>query len=296
MTDLDWNELRLFLAVWRSRSLGGAGRKLGINVSTAARQLDALEARLGLTLFERARTGVTPTAAAEVLAPKVEQVERAIDSASRTVEGLEQAPVGEVRVTCLPGIAELVVVPLIATLMEVQPGLRVLLEVSTSVADLTRNEADLAIRPMRPTAGDLQARRLSEASWVLAATPAMARSLGTVHDLSKVPFISWTSRWSDASVVRWLRAAAPDAPVVFRTDSIGAQVAAAQAGIGAAFVVEPLIGARTSLVPVRLSAALTERHPFAREALWLVVHRALRRVPRIARTWDFFVERFSQLG
>ncbi len=114
---LPWDDVRLFLALCRSRTVGGAARALGVDASTVSRRLVALERALAATLFDRGRDGVTLTKAAEDLMPVAEAIEDAMARFTLAAEGLEREVSGLVRITCPPDAAEVAVVPLMPGLL-----------------------------------------------------------------------------------------------------------------------------------------------------------------------------------
>jgi DNA-binding transcriptional LysR family regulator len=290
----DWDDLRLFLAVWRARSLSGAARRLGVDVSTVSRRLAALEARVELALFERTRTGLSPTRAAEALVGPVEAVELAAHDASRAFDALERAPVGEVRLSCLPGVAELVVMPLLGALTHQYPGLSVSLEASSAIAALTRSEADLAIRAVQTTTGELVSRKVLDAQWTLFGSTELVARLGRVDTLEAVPLLGWVESLASSPPAAWLNRATSRPPAI-RTNSLGALVSGAQMGLGATLLPTPLGSRSPGLVPVRLAPAFVRHHPWPRVRLWLVTHRAMRSVPRVATVWDHLVRELARL-
>jgi len=286
---LDWGQVRLFLAVAREKSLSGASARLGLDVSTVSRRLDRLEEEVGAALFDRTRDGTTPTALAEQMLPHAEEMElAAIRFAAASAAG-ELEVEGTVRLTVLPGIADTFVAPALPKLFERYPRLIVELDASIGYADLTRHEADLAIRSMRPTSGELVALKLITARSVPLASPAYARELGRLKSLADARWIAWGADLAQLPDSLWLRKHAPAVTPVLRTSHFASQLAAARAGLGVTLAARPF--AQGTLVEVAhakpLEAAWAE---LPEGSLWLVGHKALRQVPRIAAVWDFVVE------
>src|SRR5262245_62098624 len=155
LATLDWDQVRVFLAVARAGQLAGAAARLGLDVSTVSRRLDRLEADLGLHLFDRTRDGTVPAAAAEAMLPAAEELERALAGFAASVDAVETVAEGVVRLTAPPGVADAFIAPLLARFHQRFPRVVVELDASVSYADLTRREADLALRATRPRGGDL---------------------------------------------------------------------------------------------------------------------------------------------
>lgn len=288
---MPWDDVRLFLAVCRARSVGRAAHALGVDASTVSRRLKSLEETLATTLFDRGRDGAAPTKAAEDLLPVAEEIEAVMTRFANAADKLEREVTGVVRMTCPPDAAEVVVAPLLRELFRRHPGLAIELDAGEALRDLTRREADLALRTVRPTRGDLIVTRLTTVRWVLVASPALARELGTLRSWSDARWVSWGERLSHLPPARWLASRIRDGVPVVRTDSLKTQLAVVAAGVGVALVPEPSVK-HYRLVPVKLSPALrTDAGAWPSDDLYLVTHRALRDVPRVRAVWDLLVER-----
>ena len=160
--DYRWDDVRVFLAVWRHRTFTAAAQQLDVEVSTVSRRLAAFEDALGARLFDRTTDGLLPSAAAEEILAAAERAESAAQEVARAAGGLERTPTGLVRITAVPGLAETFLSPLIPRLFALHPGLRVSIHSSQEFIDLTRNEADLSLRMQRPVAGDLVVQKLAD--------------------------------------------------------------------------------------------------------------------------------------
>jgi DNA-binding transcriptional LysR family regulator len=122
---LPWDDVRLFLALFRSQTLGEAATALGIDASTVSRRLAAMEESLSATLFDRGRDGIAATKAAEDLMPVAEEIEQAMARFASEAEGLERVVSGLVRIACPPDVAEVIVAPLVPGLLASHPALRI---------------------------------------------------------------------------------------------------------------------------------------------------------------------------
>lgn len=287
-----WDDVRLFLALCRNPTVGAAAAALGVDGSTVSRRLVALESALGASLFDRGRDGVATTKAAEDLLPVAEEMELAMQRFTSAVEGLEQEVSGVVRITSPADVAEVLLTPLLHELFAKYPKLRVVLDPGETVLDLTRREADIALRVVRPTAGDLIVTKLTTARWVAVATPALARELGTVKDFRALPWVAWSERKVPAA--RWIEQHVGLETPLLRSDSLRVQLAAITAGVGVGLVPAPSV-AFFGLVPIKLAkplAAAAAAWPV--DDLFLVTHRALRDVPRVRAVWDLLLARHAE--
>ncbi len=289
----DWDQVRVFLAVARTGQLAGAAARLGLDVSTVSRRIDRLESELGVHLFDRTREGTVATAAAEAMLPAAEDMERGLAQFTAAVDAIETTAEGVVRLTAPPGVADAFVAPLLARFHQRFPRVAVDLDASIGYADLTRREADLALRASRPRSGDLIAVKVVSTPTIPMTSPAYAEELGRLKRWSDARWINYGADLSHLPTARWITEHVAGVTPVLRTSHFASQVAAAAAGLGVALASEPFRFVRR-LTPVAISRALQPSwDALPVEDLWLVGHRALRTVPRIAALWDFIAEHLS---
>jgi DNA-binding transcriptional LysR family regulator len=268
-----------------------ASRALGVDASTVSRRLVALEEAMAATLFDRSHEGISATKSAEDLLPVAVEMEEAMTRFSNAAQGLEREVSGLVRIACPPDVADVIVAPLLRDLIAQHPKLRIEIAPGEAVLDLTRREADLALRTVRPVQGDLVITKLTTVRWVLVASPALARELGTLRAWEDAPWIGWGERLSQIGPALWIKSRVKDLDPVVRSDSLMVILAVLAAGVGITLIPEPSV-AHYGLVPVKLSPALrstTETLPT--NDLYLVTHRALRDVPRVRAVWDMLLAR-----
>ncbi|HKP55928.1 MAG TPA: LysR family transcriptional regulator [Polyangiales bacterium] len=291
----DWDDARVLLALFRERTLRGAGEKLGVNASTIGRRLDGLEQALAARLFDRTLDGVLPTAAAERLLAHAEQLEQAALGLCAAAEGFEREPEGVVRVSAMPGIADHFIAPSLLRIHERYPRLRLELDSSIGYADLTRREADIALRIMRPTTGDLVAQKLTEDRDTVLGSSAYVRELGTLKHLADARWLDWGHDLALLPSSQWLRARVPEERIVMRSSSINALLSAAEHGVGLVLLTDAFRRVRP-LVQAKLSPQLAaQTGDLTKLELWLVGHRALRDIPRVAVVWDFIIEELARI-
>lgn len=294
LSTIDWDQVRVFLAVARAGQLAGAAARLGLDVSTVSRRIDRLEAELGVHLFDRTRDGTMATAAAEAMLPAAEDMERGLAQFAAAVDAIETTAEGVVRLTAPPGLADAFIAPLLARFHQRFPRVAVELDASIGYADLTRREADLALRALRPRSGDLIAVKVVSTRALPLTSPEYAAELGRLKRWSDARWITYGSELAQIPTARWVTEHAGAAPVL-RTSYFPGQVAAAAAGLGVMLASEPFRFVRR-LVPVAIGRALQPGwDALPVEDLWLVGHRALRTVPRIAALWDFLAEQLASV-
>jgi DNA-binding transcriptional LysR family regulator len=294
MDRVRWDDVPLFLALFRERNLLGAGRRLGLDASTASRRLASLEAATGARLFDRTRQGLAPTAAAEQMLPAAEDMERAATKLANAAQAHEAGVEGVVRIAVIPGVADFHLAPRLHELLARHPKLRVELDVRVQVSDLTRREADLALRSIRPQSGELVMKKLLTVRWLATASVERVKEMGTLRSWDDAPWITWDDDLAHIPSARWVATHASGAPPVLRTSSIGSQIAAVKSGLGVALLDEYTPRVHEGLAPVRYARALApSAAKWPVDDLWLVGHAALRDTPRVAAVWKFLEETLS---
>ncbi len=287
-----WDEIRLFLALYRERTLAAAGASVGLDPSTLSRRLVALEEALATQLFDRTRDGLAPTQGAEVLLPAAEEMASAHARFVQDAATFERVTEGTVRISVPPGLAELFVGPALVRLHAKHPRIQIELEASVRFADLTRREADVAIRTQRPQSGDLVSVKLGERRWTpMVAKAARRKGVGSWKQLR---WIGWGEGMGAFPPAKWLEKHVPRSAIVLATSHISTQVAAVEAGLGAALL-PPVCARLAEVAPVRVLPALrVSVEELPTNETWLVSHRALRAVPRVAAVWKFLLEEFAK--
>lgn len=293
--NLPWHDVQLFLALLRSKTLAGAGQQLGCDTSTASRRLVKLEQALDVTLFDRTREGLVATRAAEQVREAAEQMEQAAHAFMREAGHFEREVEGTVRISAPPGVAESFVVPAVVTLARRFPRLRVEIDSTVRQADLSRREADLALRTIRPARGPLVMQHLARAPWVPVASPELANRSRLFTEWNALPWVGWGLELEGLHVAKWL-AARPGVEPVLRTNAFAVQLMAVQQSLGAALIPEPYLAIHglERLQPAR--RLLKDLKALPADDLWLVTHEALRHVPRVDAVWSVLLEQFAVRG
>ena len=281
----DWNDLRHFLAVARQGSTIRAAKALGLNQSTVHRRVAELERQLGRRLFERLTGGYRLTRLGEELRPFAERVETAITDLERHAASRETELTGTVRVTC-PETAgyRLMKSPLLDAFHARYPGLRVELLMVDRTLDLGKGEADIAFRTSAPQDNALVARKIAEVPWAVFASRSYIERRGSpkaLADIDKHDVIQFDGAIADHTAARWMMRTAPHARVAARCTSVPALVLAVKSGAGVSPL--PVIAVEREPDLARLFDSIPElRLPF-----YLLIHRDMRRTPRVRAFCDF---------
>jgi DNA-binding transcriptional LysR family regulator len=282
MRSLDWNDLRYFLAVCRSGTLVGAARSLGVRHSTVGRRIEALEAALGVRLFARAPEGFVPTAAGIAIVPLVDEAERAVMAIERRAAAGDQRVDGIVRIATSEAFSGFLVRRL--SLLQLQhPTLTAEVLTGNPSLDLIHREADLAIRFVETTEGDLTRKRLCDVGWSLYASEAYLARAGaqaTPTDLSGQQIIGFDKTMARSPGALWLDQHKSGARVVIRCNSIMSAVNAAIAGMGVTVLPCFLGDAEAGLR--RLTDEVLATRP-----IWVVFHPDVGQIRRVRKVIDF---------
>lgn len=279
----DWHLFRAFLAVAREGSLSSAARTLGTTQPTMGRQVAALEASLGVTLFTRSIDGLSPTQAGMRLIPSAEAMASAAEAALRSASGETGGQHGTVRLTASEIIGGEILPSILAGFQALHPQTSVELALSNRNEDLLRGDADIAVRMVRPTQGGLVARRIGRIDCGLYGhrrylkQRAMPQSL---QDLSRHALIGYDRNPAYARMIEKMGVPLTRSMFAFRSDSDLAQLAALRAGVGIGASQLGIARKDRNLVPL-LHAELT----FSMD-VWLAIHRDLRGDPRIRSIFD----------
>lgn len=275
---LDWGDLRVFLAVHRTRSHAGAARALRVAPTTIGRRIASMEQDAGARLFTRTPEGLAPTAVARALLPRAERVEAEVLEAERTLTGADERPAGTVKVTCGDGFATCVLCPALPAFLEAHPGLTVEVRAEVRVLDLTRGEADVALRLFRPRERSLVARRLGLERYGLFAAPGYLARRGTprsARDLAGHDLLIYDRDLDRMATQAWVRRIAPGARVAARCSNTTTMHAACAAGAGIALLTRSYVRGDPRFAPV-----LPGLEPPPSE-IWAVTHQDLRASARV---------------
>lgn len=283
----DWNDLKHFLAVARHGSTLAAAKALGVSQSTVHRRLGELESRLGQSLVIRHPTGYRLTESGQEMVAYAERVEEAAFAVERRIAAGKMSLEGSVKVTCPEAVGvRLVQSPLIAMFQQRYPGIRVQFVMSDKLLDLAKGEADIAIRGAQPHDEALFGRKIANSLWALYVSTKYLRQHGhpkTVEQIGQHAVILFDVELGEHVNNRWLKTVAPNARVGARCNSITGLVAAAKSGAGLAAL--PMIIGEAESDLVRALGPV----PDLTTHFYLVMHRDLRRAPRVQAFYDFMI-------
>jgi len=286
MQSLNWDDVRLFLAVAREGRLQAAGRALGLDHSTIARRVSGLEAAMGARLIDRSPRGVVLTPAGELLRDHAERMEVEMIGASAAVGDNAGTVAGSVRLATPEAFGTYLVAPNVHLLHARHPTIELELAPESRSVSLSRREADIAIGLTRPPRGRVIARRLVDYRLGLyAAADYLARHppIDMLDTVKAHPLVWYIDELIDIPELRYFDQIVSDAPTVFRSSSIAAQQAAVANGLGLG-VLHVFAAEQDS----RLQRVLPEVE--VSRSYWLLMHADQQRLPRIRAVVEFLDE------
>lgn len=232
---MDWDRLRIFLAVARAGQLLGAAQQLGLNHATVGRQLTALETDLGAKLLERRTNGCTLTPAGELLLASAEKVESELLQAGTRLSGTTAALNGTVRVGAPDGLGNYFLSRELVALANQHPELTIQLVPLPRTFSLSRREADIVVTLDRPKQGKLIVRKLTDYSLSIYTTASYMKATGRVREPSDLEGRLFVTHVEDFVYSRALDYAAELGKLMkrhYECGSVVAQLEAVRAGYG----------------------------------------------------------------
>lgn len=278
---MNWDDVRIFLAIARAQSLRGAARSLALNHATVGRRLSSLEASLDTRLFERGLDGLSLTQAGEDLLAGAERIEDDIAGVSERVSGLESVPAGLVRLSLPPALMRLFVCRELVAIAERYPSIELDVRLTDEFTDLNRRDADISLRMAHEVHDDVVGRRLLRYSVAVYAAPDYLARRGGGGDEG----LAWIGWEADERHPSWTRATPfADAPVRHRLFGHIPQMQAAKAGLGLTMLPCFLGDLEPGLVRAPGCQPAPDR------SIWLLLHRSLGRTARVRVLVDHIAE------
>jgi DNA-binding transcriptional LysR family regulator len=282
---MDWDDIKVFLAVARARSLGGAAKLLGQTQPTMGRRLRAFEQQLGVALFQRGPEGFVLTDEGAQVLTHAERMEEEALGFGRSLAG-QQGQQGQLegllRVSSSDWFGLHVLAPVFARFQEKHPRVVIELITESRLLNLARREADLVFRIRAFDEPDIVQRRLMRIHYALYGARHLDKPVAS--DGAGTALVTMDAAFSSMPDVRWLQRLLPNARVAMRSNNRSVQAALCAAGRGWAVLPTQLGDSTPGLVRADLGEA-----PPARE-VWVGFHQDLRRLLRLRRLLEFTVE------
>lgn len=276
---MNWDNIKHFLATARAGSLTLAAQTLRTSPATLSRRIAALERDCGTTLFTRTHTGYRLTPDGQALLARCEAIDEAFSSLARLVPISAQGAQGVVRLATSENLAALVLLPALPHLMRAHPNLSLDLTAGPQTTPLREREVDMAIRLSMPRSGNFKGRAIGlMAHAIYAACGVEPMQLG---------LLGWTADGENSPIAQAVHRHAPETAPRWRFNSLRTQVAAAQAGLGLAYLPCFLGDASPGLVRVHGPEGLLAQR------IYLVLHNDSIETPRVRVVADFTIQVFQ---
>ena len=283
-TMLDWDDYRIFLMVARTPSIRAAATELGVSHSTVLRRVDRLEDKLGARLFERHAVGFRLTPAGEDVLQGVHEIEESVQSIDRAVTGRDSALEGIVKITMPEVFTHPALFPDLSDFNEQFPNIQLEVDLSYSIADLSKREADIALRVTNLPPDDLVGRKVGSAYLAPYATADYIKRFQPLDQDSKAQLIAFGNpmTWKCRHGLNHLN-------VIGYFEHMALRTTLACQGVGIASL--PIIIGDSEPTLVRV------REPIKFADAWLLYHTDLRYTSRVRAVRDFLqksmIERFG---
>jgi DNA-binding transcriptional LysR family regulator len=285
MHSLGWTDLQHLLAVADAGSLAAGARAIGVNHTTVLRRVLAFERRLGVKLFVRSQAGYALTAAGEEVAAAARAMQEHVHDIERRVAGRDLRLTGSVRVTTTDTLAVTIVPPVLAAFTREHSAIRLELTTTTVMVNLSKRDADIAVRPTSAPPPNLVGRRLATIGFAPYASPAYLDRVPARRALERHEWIAPDDSLASSTVGRWMARLA--VTPVLRADTLTAMASAASAGHGVVvlpcYFGDSLAGLRRVRGPI----------PEMGTELWVLTHADLRNAARIRALMDHLVARLG---
>lgn len=278
---MDWDDLKVFLALARGGSVRVAAQALGVSHSTVARRIDGFENDLGVRLFDRLPDGYALSALGEQMVERAERAETEVLALEREVLGQDAKLAGRIRVTMPAPLASELLMPDLIRFGRLYPDIELDLAISSDIFDLSRREADVAIRFVEKPAEHLVGRRLPEFCDAAFATPQYIDNHSFTGDSPTGRWIGWQE---ETEFPKWVRDSDhPKCKTRWLVPEVMTQLTAARAGLGFAHLpcfMGDQDDALRRVPPGRTKAARPG---------WVLTHPALRTTERVRVFVQFIV-------
>ena len=285
----DWDLFQSLHAVLEAGTLSAAAKLRGLTQPTLGRHIESLEQRLGSPLFLRSPRGLQPTDLALELKPHLHDMAAAASAAVRDASGAADSLTGSIRITASQMVGAEVLPPILADFRRQHRGIIIELMMSDIVDDLSRREADIAVRMAAPTQNALVAKKVGEVQLGFYAAPDYLERHGRpgcMEDLDEHTIIGFDGPARSIKDLAGMKVDVSRETFDFRSDSDLAQLAVLRAGYGIG-VCQPTIARRYGLVRVMPNVVVFNL------GVWIVMHENLRASRRMRLMFDHLVDGFT---
>ncbi|MDE2914659.1 MAG: LysR family transcriptional regulator [Paracoccaceae bacterium] len=272
---LSWDDMCLVHAIAEVGTLSGAARTLDVSHPTAFRRLNRLEQKMGVRFFDRSRDGYTATTAADEVAALVQRLRNDVLAVERRIAGQDLRPSGTLRITTTDTLLFGWLSPGLLEFRRAYPDVRLELVVSNDVFNLSRREADIAVRPAHRPDENLVGRRVGTIEQAVYVATALAARANDVESMTTIDWIGPDESMAYPAFDRWLEQEGLVDRCRIRLNTVYGMLSAVRAGLGLS-VLPCYLGEDDAQV-TRVGGTI----PSMATDLWILTHSDLRRTERI---------------
>ncbi len=279
MQTMNWDDLKYLLAVHRKGTLSAASLELGVNQTTVTRRLVKLEQNLGSSLLQRSNGKLALTPEGHHALQFIENAEEAffrLEKSLKQTGGVK----GLLKITAVDSLIDEILIPALPVLLENHPDLQITFHGSSSNLQISKFEADIAIRLARPKTGMMIISKLSEIGFAIYGNPELKKKSEQLG-LQNVPWVAYDDALSTIPEMQWLITSYPDVNICVKSLT-ATSLSKALVRIPAAGILPCFLG-DSSPELVRISG----KQPILTREAWLVAHQDTNQLPRLraATSW-----------
>ncbi len=281
---LAWDDFRLVKAIADHDGLTGAAAALSVNHSTVFRRLGQIEELVGMPLFERRKTGYVATVAGAEMAALASRMDEDVTAFSRRLAGRDVAPSGEIRITTTDTLHLNVLLPVFAAFRETHPLIRLDVVIGNQALNLSKRDADIAIRASDSPGETLVGRRIATIAWAIYGRVQDGLSAAEQADPAALYQHDWVAlgdQLAHVKAARFVREHVAPERIALKSSAVLGLAEAVEQGLGIGPLPCFIADQRPGLVRLR------PPNPDFATGLWVLTHPDIRHVPRVRAFMDF---------
>ena len=280
-----WDNLRVFLALARHKTLTKAGESLQVSHATIYRKIKAFEKELGVTLFENTPNGYLQTSAADQLFEEMEVVETSIETSLRELRGLDQRIQGNIIIATTDTFGCKLLPPILKKFQAAYPELSVELKIGTETVSLSKREADIAVRTSAQPPPNLVGRKVARIKFAVFAAESYLKTCDPIQfpeDAGKHQFVVLDDSLGQLAIKQWMDRQITTATHVTKVNGMLPLIGLCEAGMGLAAL--PAFAVTSGCSDLKNVYSIPENRE---HHLWVLTHQDLTKSTRVRITTEF---------
>ena len=287
MSKIEWGSIRYFLAIARNASLTGAAKELNVSASTVSRNLGILETAIKLPLFVKHQSGYHLTDHGQALKSKAEEIEESILSFEAAAKSRNTEVSGVVSIATAENIANYIVIPALADFKKLYPSITINILTGIPSINIGKNEADIALRLLRPEKGNVLIRKLGIQTWAFYRAKNQMTDIVeplTPKSIKQLPVVFWSDKMMGLKVPHWLSQLVDHNKTPIKCNSLCSLYSAAKAGFGIVLLPRFIGDESNDLLKLSFDGDIIY------EEVWLVTNQDVRNSKSVALVADFLTD------